>query len=141
VLLEQDHRRVERLFTQAAKDPAAFEQLRDELEVHAAIEEELFYQAVEEAFPEGDDDLVQEARRDHQAVRELLDEMSGFSAGSSEFEDKLERLRRDVERHVEEEETQMFPKTRRALPAQSLSDLGMKMQARREELEGAALSR
>jgi hypothetical protein len=137
-LLAQDHRNVEKLFKRAQKDPSVFDQIREELELHAQVEEEIFYPAVEEALSdEGGDDLVEEARREHQEVKDLLAELASLDRQGSEFEQKLQKLQDDVEHHVEEDEGEMFKKTRRAIPKAGLIALGAQMEARKEDLRAA----
>ena len=83
-LLKEDHQRVKKLFTRFEKLDASretdktelFDQIKKELTVHAQIEEEIFYPAVEGAQDEDADDLVREAREEHRIVKTLLEELS-----------------------------------------------------------------
>jgi len=125
---------VEKLFKLVQKDPAVFDQLREELDVHARVEEEIFYPAVEEALGDDGEDIVEAARRDHEEVQDLLAELVGLDCQSEEFEDRLQKLQDNVERHVEEEEGDMFKKTRRALSQEQLAELGAQMQTLKEEI-------
>ena len=135
-LLAQDHRNVEKLFKRAQKDPSVFDQIREELDLHAQVEEEIFYPAVEGILSdEGGDNLVEEARREHQEVKDLLAELAGLDREGSEFEEKFQKLQEDVEHHVEEEEGDMFKRTRRAISKERLLDLGAQMEARKEDLK------
>jgi iron-sulfur cluster repair protein YtfE (RIC family) len=132
----QDHRNVEKLFKRAQKEPAVFDEIRLELDLHAQVEEEIFYPAVEEALSgEDGEDLVEEARKEHQEVKDLLAELAILDRQGSEFEEKLQKLQDNVEHHVEEEEGEMFKKVRRAIPGPELTELGTQMAARKEDLK------
>ena len=78
-LVKQDHKKVASLFEkynktkgQEAKQRIA-DQAMQQLEVHAQIEEEIFYPAVKKAIDDGA--LVGEALNEHKAVKELIDEL------------------------------------------------------------------
>ena len=133
-LLEKDHRNVEKLFKRAQKDPAVFDQIREELDLHTRVEEEIFYPAVEEALGDEGEGIVEEARREHQEVKDLLVELSAMDRQGEEFEDRLQKLQDNVEHHVQEEEGEMFKKTRRAMTKETLTQLGAQMESQKEEM-------
>jgi hemerythrin superfamily protein len=115
-LLKQDHQHVKELFQQADgtqdsnERKQLFNQIETELEIHAHIEETVFYPALEER--EELKDMVAEAREEHQEVKALLEEMEDLPSDNDEFDSKLQELQETVEHHVEEEEGEMFPKVR-----------------------------
>ena len=52
------------------------------------------------------------------------------------------RVRKDlIEHHAEEEETEMFPKARRAIGNQELREIGKQIQLRKEALQSGVLTR
>ena len=129
-LLKQDHEKVKDLFEQAedaegiALDKIC-EQIKNELEMHAHIEETIFYPAMEKY--EDLKEMVQEAREEHQEIKILLQEMS---AGGDELKTDLEELMETVEHHAEdEEEGEMFPKIRELVDSQELERIGQQLQA------------
>ena len=138
-LLRQDHRKVEGLFKKCeqvkgmeAKGRLAT-QVMTELEVHAQLEEEIFYPAVKGAIEETD--LVDEAVQEHQEVKSLIAElkrMQGQDNGADEFEAKFSELVDAVQHHVEEEEGEMFPKVEDS--ELDLAELGSEMTDRKKEL-------
>jgi hemerythrin superfamily protein len=134
-LLRRDHQKVKGLFqqAQAAKDAAQrkqiFDQIDTELEIHAHIEETVFYPAVEEH--EELKDMVEEALDEHEDVKTLLEEMEDLDVDDgAEFDSKLKELMDNVEHHVQEEEGEMFPKVLQVMDKDVLQQLG-------EELESA----
>jgi hemerythrin-like domain-containing protein len=133
-LLAQDHRSVERLFKRARRDPSVFDRIREELDVHAQVEEELFYPAVQAALGEEGEELLSEARQELDAMKALLSELAGLDRRGHVFAENLQRLKAEVEHHVEEEEGEIFEKTRRAMSKDELGDLGETMERRKEEV-------
>jgi hemerythrin superfamily protein len=135
-MLKQDHRNVEELFKQfeATEDPDTKQQVcRNtirELEIHAAVEEEIFYPAARPHVDE--EELIDEAREEHHVVKLLLGELKKMSAGDERYDAKYKVLSESVKHHVEEEESELFPMVQSDLDAEAL---GEKMQARKEQLQ------
>lgn len=129
-LLKEDHQKVKHLFEQAENAEGddlekICEQIKTELEMHAHIEEAIFYPAMEK-YDELKE-MVQESREEHQEIKTLLAEMS---SGDDDLESKLEELMEVVEHHAEdEEEGEMFPKVRELVDAQELARMGEQLQA------------
>jgi hemerythrin superfamily protein len=139
-LLESQHREVEKLFSQIEKAREAkrkttlFEQLADKLAVHAAIEEHHFYPAVKAKQTE---DTLLEAVEEHLAVKRILADLLELGPDDETFEAKIKVLKEQVEHHVEEEESEMFPKVKQLLDKTELDALEQEMVAEQEELEQA----
>jgi hemerythrin superfamily protein len=135
-LLKADHRAVEKLFGQfeKARDNDRRKALADkiclELRVHMQIEEEIFYPVSREFLK--DDDIVDEAVVEHAAARDLIDEIEAMQSGEAFYDAKMTVLREQIEHHVEEEETEYFPKVRKT--KMDLKAIGVRMQARKEQL-------
>jgi hemerythrin superfamily protein len=133
-LLKQDHKKVMDLFEEAEKagdekkQRAVFEKIKTELEVHAQIEESVFYPAVKKN--EELKDMVLESLEEHKQVKTLLREMDNLGEGSEKFEPKLKVLQENVEHHAEEEEEgKMFPKLRQLMKREELEQLGQDLEA------------
>lgn len=140
-LLKKDHETVKALFKQSEKAEGAnlepiFKQIRAALEVHATIEEEIFYPAVKKARSENVKDEVREALEEHKQIKTLLREIASTPASDKAYPSKLKVLMEDVEHHVKEEEGEMFPDAKKFLSAKQLETLGEQMEARKQELEG-----
>jgi hemerythrin superfamily protein len=131
-ILKQDHAKVKKLFdkTETADDreqKRIFSQIKTELEIHAQIEENIFYPAMQRH--DGLKELVADSLKEHNAMKALLQEM-GTLSDREDFEDKLEELIDNVEHHAEdEEEGKMFPKVRELVSASELQKLGAQLQA------------
>jgi iron-sulfur cluster repair protein YtfE (RIC family) len=129
-LLEADHREVEDLFTKSeSTDGAAKQQvvtkIASELTLHAEVEEQIVYPAMQKA---GLTDIVQEAEEEHAKVKELVAKLETMDATSGDVDPILAQLKADVQHHVEEEETSGFPKFRAAVDAHELDVLGEKVE-------------
>jgi iron-sulfur cluster repair protein YtfE (RIC family) len=136
-LLESDHEEVKKLFKaiEAEEDQETiFDQIKGALEIHAMIEEEIFYPAVKKARSEEVKDEVREAYEEHKQVKALLAAIAETSPNDESYSAKIKVLKEDVEHHVKEEEGEMFPDARKYLRGK-LEDLGAQMQARKDELE------
>ena len=135
-LLKEDHRTVEKLFKdfESAKGDGRKEKLARqiclELTVHTKIEEEIFYPACEGKIEE---DLLKEAKVEHDSAKLLIAEIEGGNGQSDEFFDaKVQVLGEQVEHHVEEEEGELFKEVRKA--DIDLKALGEQLATRKREL-------
>ena len=115
-LLKQDHRKVESLFKEfkAAGDNKRMQksisrQICAELEIHAKIEEKLFYPAGKREADEAVDD-INEGIVEHEGIKRLVKQLSNMNASDELFESRMTVLEEYVKHHVKEEETSMFPK-------------------------------
>ena len=132
-LLTADHTDVEQLFVQIESLPEGEPRSNlvgdviRELSVHAAIEEQVLYPAMRKALPDGET-LVQEAIDEHQEVKETLAAIERADT-AAERDPLVQGLIADVRHHVEEEETELFPKLRASVGTQELQDMGGKLAA------------
>ncbi len=130
-LLTADHAEVEEMFRQIESLPegearaTAVAGVIRELSVHAAIEEQVLYPAMRKALPDGDH-LVQEAIEEHQAVKETLAAIERADS-AAERHPHLVSLIGNVRHHVDEEETELFPKLQASITTGDLQDLGSKL--------------
>ncbi|MBX9948614.1 MAG: hemerythrin domain-containing protein [Candidatus Obscuribacterales bacterium] len=136
-LLHQDHMKVSELFFQFSKAEEEDEkeelvkQILTELHVHAKVEEEVVYPAVEEEAEEGEE-VVGEAEVEHKMIKYLMAELSEMTGGDEELDAKVTVLCELVKHHVREEEKEMFKKLRDS--GADLEGLAEQVQERKEEL-------
>ncbi len=133
-LLKADHDKVEELFKQVEADEdgdhkSIFEQIKAELDVHAHIEEVIFYPKLKEEGDKELKDVVLEGIEEHRQVKMFLKELANLTDDSEKFDPKLKVLMEDVRHHVEEEEDEMFPKTEKQFDETVLEELGAAMEA------------
>lgn len=137
-MLHQDHEKVSDLFTKAmaARDHEEkwdiFDKIASELEIHAALEEEIFYPSARKAS--GRDALVDDSLRDHRLVKDLVSQMRLIGAADPEFDTLLQELHSSVEAHVAMEESDLFPTATSALGGQA-DDIGTSLMTRKTQLK------
>ncbi|MFL6206675.1 MAG: hemerythrin domain-containing protein [Acidimicrobiales bacterium] len=135
-LLKNDHKTVEALFKrfERAGDGAHAEKrevvdkIIEELAIHAAVEEQLFYPVTRATVPETED-IALESLEEHHIVKWVLSELDGMDPSDERFDAKVTVLMENVRHHVEEEEDDYFPKVRDELGRNALNDLGDAMEA------------
>jgi hypothetical protein len=135
-LIRRDHKKVEGLFDKFQQSKSEnskkrlVEQVIQELEVHAKVEEEIFYPAVKKQL--GEEDLVEEAKQEHQQMKDILRELKKMNGQDEELEEKFSELVECVKHHVEEEEGEMLPKAEQS--ELDLTELGDELSERKKEL-------
>ena len=143
-LLKADHEKVSGIFekleetTERAEKTREelFAQLKQELDLHAHIEETIFYPVLKKA--EETREITMEGIQEHHVVKVLLRELDAMEVGSETWTAKLKVLKENVEHHVEEEEGDMFKSAREVLSSEQLDELGALME--QEKLQQKPLS-
>jgi hemerythrin-like domain-containing protein len=142
-LLKDDHEKMKSLLKEleeaaeqgSPKREQLFATVKEELTVHEAIEEEIFYPALKE-HPKAKD-LVLEAYEEHGVVDLVMAEIEGLSFDDERWSAKFTVMKENIEHHIEEEEKEMFKQARDVFEESELEDLGARMTARKEELQAA----
>ena len=80
----------------------------DELDVHAQLQEVVFYQAVEEKTTNLGKRLVHASLEEHQEALALMQDLRGLAPGCLEFDTTFQALVLSVEHHRTAEETEML---------------------------------
>jgi len=143
-LLKTDHEKVSGIFekleatTERAEKTREelFLKLKQELDLHAHVEEKIFYPVLKKA--EETREITMEGIQEHHVVKVLLRELDAMGVGSETWTAKLKVLKENVEHHVEEEEDDMFKKARTVLSKEQLEELGTLME--QEKLQQKPLS-
>lgn len=130
-MLKQDHQAVEDLFKQFERAGAnahvtrrnLVDRMIQELSVHAAIEEQIFYPVTRETVPAVEDQAL-EGLEEHHLFKLLLDELDGMDPTEERFAAKVTVLMENVRHHQDEEEADYFPKVREELGRNALNEIG-----------------
>lgn len=139
-LLRADHKLVNELFEQfeaarlSAKKQSLAKEICTELTIHAQIEEEIFYPAIEKVLK--DKTLVPEAKVEHETLKSLIAQIESESPGTELYDAKVKVLSEYVKHHVKEEQNEIFPKVKES--KLDLVELGGRLLARKAELKAAA---
>ena len=138
-LLKNDHQIVSGLFDQLESASGKskthlFARLKSELDVHAHVEEKIFYPALENKQPSRE--ITLEAYEEHKVVKDLLAELAAGRAADEEWDAKLKVLRENVDHHVEEEEGELFDKANDVLSDDDIERLGNEMEVEKARKQG-----
>jgi hemerythrin superfamily protein len=101
------------------------------LEIHAQLEEEIFYPEMRKI----DDERITEAIHEHAEMRRLIGLLRTMEPEARDYDETLAALMRDVMHHVADEETILLPAAEKHL-GDKLGDLGAQMTKRRLQLAG-----
>jgi hypothetical protein len=143
-LLKKDHKKVSDLFKQLEETTERavktreelFGKLKQELDIHARIEEQIFYPAIKDA--EETHEITLEAIEEHNVVKQLLGELDSMPVDDERWTAKLTVLKENVEHHVEEEEGEMFKDAQKVLTAEQVEELGTRMESSKQEQKASA---
>lgn len=106
------------------------------LEIHAELEEEIFYPAVREALTEEqvvDREVIEHSVPEHNEMRKLIEELRAMEPTDVDYDRTFLQLMRDVMHHVADEESVLLPAAER-LPADRFDRIGIAMAQRRLQL-------
>jgi hemerythrin superfamily protein len=135
-LLARDHRDLNALFQRytsaadATEKSALCARICLLLKAHTRIEEEIFYPAARRRID--DKDLINEALIEHQAAKDLIEEIESADAGDPMIEARMQVLSEQIAHHVQEEENELFPEVQAA--EIDLMGLGARLFERRQEV-------
>ena len=140
-ILKKDHRMVSGLMMTLEMTPKIngmvrrrlFDQIKSHLMVHTQVEEEMFYPAIRNVT--GCGSRVDDAYHEHQTAKDLLYQTTSIDPVSEEFDQKLAELKDAVIHHVEEEESEMFPRVEQRMASLELEEIGRRMHERKTNLK------
>lgn len=140
-MLKQDHDKVQKAFKEFEKmdreETEAVRQLAmtvcEDLRIHTALEEEIFYPALRDAID--DEDLLNEAAVEHETAKMLIEQLENMQEDDPNFHATFTVLGEYVRHHIKEEEGEMFPAAKKSdLDFEALAE---RMRERKQELAGA----
>ena len=111
-----------------------FRTLKKELEIHAKVEEELFYPAVVKLRSGEARAIVRNGLEEHQALEGLLAEIDQMDVMDERYDERIAALRDSLERHLRDEEERIFTQALSHLSEARLEKIGSDMEARRDKL-------
>lgn len=140
-LLTSQHRSMETMLASVleAQDTDArrklYAEAADQLTMHIASEEQLFYPAVKTVRTE---DILLESLEEHLSLKRLMADLLQLAPQDQAFEPKFKVLKEQAEHHHREEEEHLFPKVNKLMDGERREQLGRDMMAlqTRLKLEG-----
>jgi hemerythrin superfamily protein len=103
------------------------------------MEEEVLYPALK-SHPKARD-LALEGYEEHHVVDTILAELEQTPPSDEQWGAKFKVAKENLEHHIEEEETQMFPKARNAFSEDELEQMGQRMAEIRQLAKQVVVSR
>jgi hemerythrin superfamily protein len=137
-ILVTDHREVESIFAELESgtgDPQHRRDLADvviaELVRHAVAEEMYLYPAARRVLPDGDG-IADHEIGEHAEAERMMNDLDGLDPTDPAFDATLTRLTGAIRHHVQDEESDLFPRLRATCAAEDLIDLGRKVRAAKQ---------
>lgn len=139
-LLKEDHDKVKKMLDELESTTERgvktreqlFTKVRQELEVHETIEEQIFYPALKD-HPKTKE-IALEAYEEHHVVDTVMAEIEGLAYDDEKWGAKFAVMKENLEHHIEEEEGEMFKQAKQVFDEDELTQLGERMMARKQEL-------
>lgn len=131
VLIRSEHDAFRRAFTQIEQltehDDLArrWRELSDQLEVHAAGEEEVFYPELLQDVPDSEGD-THHAVKDHNEIREATRKVDGHEVGSDAWWEAFREAREATVDHLGEEESDVLPPFQEQVDEDRRGELGLR---------------
>ncbi|HEV8539724.1 MAG TPA: hemerythrin domain-containing protein [Nitrospiraceae bacterium] len=138
-MLKDDHKKVQTLFKEfeEAEDRRTKTQVAQkalqELEVHAALEEEIIYPAFRTEIEE--EEVMMEALEEHHVAHFLIGELKRMGPGDERFDAKFKVLAESVKHHIKEEESKVLPEAEESDTPELLEQV---MERKEQLLRGTA---
>jgi hemerythrin-like domain-containing protein len=134
-LIEDEHDEAKSVFRRLSKAEGRqaaelWSELKQKLILHEELEERLFYPQLKQA-PQAYD-LVLEGYQEHHVMDVLIEEISLLKPGDEAWQPKIKVLQENTEHHIEEEESELFPKVRKIWDTDERKRLGEQWQAEKE---------
>ncbi|KQM46433.1 hemerythrin [Pseudomonas sp. Leaf15] len=135
-LLKADHEKVKAILTQLSestdravkKRTDLLDKLEMEISIHTQLEEQILYPAFKAAGGKEEAEMYYEAKEEHRTVDSLvLPDLKATDPTTPEFAGRVKVVKELLEHHIEEEETDMFPKAKKLLGKSKLDQLGDQM--------------
>jgi iron-sulfur cluster repair protein YtfE (RIC family) len=102
------------------------------VELHAMLEEEVFYPALREV---SDNEVLRKSEPEHYEMKQLVARLRAMPGDGADIDSTFYALMQNVMHHVADEETVLLPLAERVL-ANELSDLGSRWSRRKLQLMG-----
>ncbi len=139
-LLKDDHDKVKKMLKELESTTERgvktrqdlFAKVKQELTVHEAIEEEIFYPALKD-HPKTKE-IALEAYEEHHVVDTVMAEIEAVPFDDERWGAKFTVMKENLEHHIEEEEGEMFKQARQVFEQEELEQLGEQMKARKDQL-------
>ena len=115
--------------TSAAVKKALVDTICMSVEIHAQLEEEIFYPAMRSVDPE----IVEKSFPEHEQIRQLMSSLKNMEPTNPQYDRTFMDLMRTIMHHVADEETTLLPEAERLL-GDRVHELGAEWMKRKMQL-------
>lgn len=140
--LKQDHEKQRELCEELANTKNGSERrkqlwqdVRKELEAHAAAEEQVFYSVLMKK-PDGTDE-ARHSVHEHQEMTKLIQELDAMDQNTDIWTKKFSKLKHQLFHHVDEEEADIFPVARELIDRDRATSMTKKFSERKAAEEAS----
>lgn len=140
-VLKQDHIKVKELLEELVtlkKDDdyhmIVVQQIADDLIPHVRAEEAVFYNAIRAMSSDSSD--VMSAFKEHMEAESLLRMLQVKDRMDFEWKDTARRLQKALEKHIQEEETEIFSHARKMFSTEDATMMGAAFEKMKKEIAG-----
>jgi iron-sulfur cluster repair protein YtfE (RIC family) len=125
-VLKNEHDEVLNLFEEALSSGSkdTFNRIKSELQPHLAGEEEVYYPIIKEKHELRE--ITLEAFEEHHVAKVLLSELEKMDSSDERWHAKLKVLKEGVKHHIDEEQNEMFEKSRKVLSQDKAEEIAQK---------------
>ena len=137
--LKKDHKKVADLIEQVASGEASnrqalFDEIKQELTIHADTEEPTFYAAIEHAtHAKSTEEKIEHAEEEHEELKVYLEKLSSMDSKQAEWLVCFGEFKHAVAHHVEGEEGKIFEKAKKLLSPAQAKQLAVDMEALKQQ--------
>lgn len=138
-LLETDHAKVKKLLAEIKETGHSAEKTRDrlfaevnaDLEVHTEFEEKVFYPKACKAT--GMVDEIKDDLEEHAEAKKMLEKISSLKSTTVEWMKTIEELADALDHHIKDEETKLFPQSRKKIEDAEAEKMGAQYAKKKEQ--------
>jgi len=104
---------------------AILDEIKHELDLHKAFEEEVFYPSFRKAKNDKEaKEEVKDAVDEHREAEQVIEALRDMDPTTDAFVEKVQALKQMLEHHVSDEEDQIFPQARKVLSDEQARQMG-----------------
>ena len=136
-LIKNEYRQIETLFSEiestsdTVKLYKGFNKLSEEIILHTEVKAQTFYPEIHQLGEKKE--LIDTALREHNEIRQMLEEIESLSPTSQEFQTQVQAAKRLFQHHIQEEE-KVFSQVRQHMSEAKRRELASKFAAAKSKL-------
>lgn len=140
--LREEHRQVEKLLSQIETSPDVvakkelYLQLKDVLIPHMEGEEQTIYaHLIDDVHDEEAEEVAMHAEEEHSEVKDLLSKLDNIGIENNEWNTTFQLLKKNILKHVEEEEGALFAEAKEDFSKEELMEFGDEFEDAKQHIQ------